>query len=130
MSFGPSAVIIRPANSTPENGVPRLGHAAHASARRSRPWSRSIIAGVIDRRRRIGAHAAGVRAGVAVADALVVLRGAEAAAAVVAVAEAEEARLLAVEEFLDHHLRAGRAEGAVEAVVDRGQRLGLASSRR
>ena len=60
--------------------------------------------------------------GVAVADALVVLRRAEGQRGR-AVAEAEEARLLAVEEFLDHDLGAGRAEGAAEAGVDRRQRL-------
>ena len=40
-----------------------------------------------------------------------------------AVAQAEEARLLAVEEFLDDDLGAGVAEGAAEAGLDRGQRL-------
>ena len=50
--------------------------------------------------RRVGAHAAGVRAGVAVADALVVLGGAE-RHDVVAVGEEEERDLLAVEELLD-----------------------------
>ena len=43
--------------------------------------------------------------------------------AVDAVAEAEETRFLAVEELLDHHFRAGLAEGAVETGVERGQRL-------
>ena len=52
--------------------------------------------------RRVGAHAAGVGAGVAVADALVVLRGAERHDGV-AVAEQEERDLLAGEELLDEH---------------------------
>ena len=42
-----------------------------------------------------------------------------------AVAEAEEARLLAGQELLDHDFGAGAAERAVEAVVDRRKRLGL-----
>ena len=79
-------------------------------------------AGRHDGRRRIGAHAAGVRAGIAVADALVILCGGE-RQRVHAVAQAEEARLLAVEEGFHDHFRAGRAEGAVEAVVDGGERL-------
>ncbi len=70
-----------------------------------------------DRSRRVGAHAAGVRAGIAVADALVVLGGGE-SQRVFAVAEAEEARLLAVQIGFDHDFGAGGAEGAFEAVID------------
>ena len=61
-----------------------------------------------DRRRRIGAHAAGVRALVAVEGALVVLRRAEGDDGL-AVGEREEARLLALQEILDHQRRAGVA---------------------
>ncbi len=43
--------------------------------------------------------------------------------------EREEARLLAVQELLDHDLGAGRAEGAGEAGVDRRLGLGPASRR-
>ena len=76
MSCGPAAVSISPAKSTPLNGVPiafmarsvgsmiSLHDAARSSPRHHR-------------RRRIGAHAAGIRARVAVADALVVLRRGE-----------------------------------------------------
>ncbi len=60
--------------------------------------------------------------GVALADALVVLRRAEGQRGG-AVAQAEEARLLALQEFLDDHFGAGRAEGAVEAGVDGSERL-------
>ena len=81
-----------------------------------------------DGRRRIGAHAAGVGARVAVADALVVLRRGE-RQRVRAVDEREEARLLAVEELLDHDLGAGRAERAGEAGVDGGVGLARASRR-
>jgi hypothetical protein len=52
----------------------------------------------------------------------VVLRGAEGQRRR-AVAQAEEARLLAVEKFLDHDLRARAAEGAIETGVDRSERL-------
>ena len=47
------------------------------SARRSRRSPRASSSGVSTRRRAVGAHAAGVGAGVAVADALVILRRAE-----------------------------------------------------
>ena len=80
------------------------------------------------RRGRVGAHAAGVGPGVAVADALVVLRGRH-RQRVRAVDHGNEAGLLAVEEFLDHHSRAGVAEGvALEHVADRG--FGLRQRRR
>ena len=76
-----------------------------------------------DRRGRIGAHAAGVRALVAVEDALVVLRGGE-HDDVVAVSEGEDGRLLAVEEFLHEHARAGGAERAAHhRLIDRVFRL-------
>ena len=66
--------------------------------------ARSVSAGRHARRRRIGAHAAGVRAGVALADALVVLRGAERQHAR-PVDQGEQARLLADQAVLDHHGR-------------------------
>ena len=68
------------------------------------------------RQRRVRAHAAGVGAGVAVEQALVVLGGAE-RQHVVAVAEEEERDLRPVEELLDEH-RAGRQ--ILGAVGDRG----------
>ncbi len=57
----------------------------------------------------VDAHAAGVGAGVALADALVVLRGNE-RRHVLAVAEAEEADLVAFEEFFDDDLLLGLAQ--------------------
>ena len=72
-----------------------------------------------DRRRRVGAHAASVRALVAVVSAFVVLRRGKRQRRH-AVDQREEACLLAAQELLDHHLRARRAEGAGEAGVDGG----------
>ena len=66
-----------------------------------------------DRRGRVGAHAAGVGALVAVEGALVVLRRGERQHGL-AVGEREEARFLAVEKLLDHELGAGRAERAAK----------------
>ena len=59
-----------------------------------------------DRRRRIGAHAAGVRPLVAIADALVVLRRSERDRGL-AVAEREERGFLADKAILDHDFPAG-----------------------
>ena len=75
-----------------------------------------------DRRRRVGAHAAGVRALVAVAKALVVLRGRE-RQHVAAVGHDDEARFLALEELLDDDHAARLAEGAREHVLGRADRL-------
>ena len=86
------------------------------------------------RQRRVGAHAAGVRAGVAVAEALVVLRGRE-RQHVGAVGEQEQRDLLAVEELLDEHrallqVVGGVREGGVavfgdEHALARGEAVGL-----
>ena len=59
----------------------------------------------------VDAHAAGVGAGVALADALVILRGNE-RRHVLAVAEAEKADLVALEELLDDDLLLGRSREA------------------
>src|SRR6185503_82050 len=67
---------------------------------------------VEQRDRRIAAHAAGVRALVAVQEPLEVLRGRERHGSL-AVAEGEERDLLAVEQFFDDHVAAERA-GAVQ----------------
>ena len=64
--------------------------------------------GVDARDRRERAHAAGVRAGVAVADALEVARGRERERAL-AVAQREQRQLVAVEELLDHDRRRRRS---------------------
>ena len=72
-----------------------------------------------ERRRRIGAHAAGVRSLVVIEHALVVLRGGERDRGF-AVAQREEADLAAGEKFLDHDFRAGRTERAVEHHGDGG----------
>ena len=111
-------MIISPANSTPLKGVPRaamprtVGQMISSIVRR-------VISGVITGRRRIGAHAAGVGALLAVEDALVVLGGGQ-RQRVRAVDQGEEARLLADQALLDHHLGAGRAERAREAGLDGG----------
>ena len=64
-------------------------------------------------RRAVGAHPAGVGAGIALADALVILRRAKRHQRG-AVGEDEEARLLAFKEFLDHRLRLAVREQRVE----------------
>ena len=74
------------------------------------------------RGRGISTHAARVWAGVAFADALVVLRGAD-GQNVCTVAEHEERCLFALHEFLDDHLGAGPTERAAEHIVYGG--LGL-----
>ncbi len=74
------------------------------------------------RRRRIRAHAAGIRTLIVVEGALVVLRGGERNRSR-AVAEREERGFLALEEFLDHDLRAGGAKSALEHHVDGVHRL-------
>ena len=79
---------------------------------------RFCMAGVEHRRRRIGAHAAGVGSLVAVEGALVVLR-ADQRQRMLAVAQREEARLLADQEFLDHHRGAGGAEAVARQHVAR-----------
>ncbi|MDT4815202.1 hypothetical protein FQZ97_482260 [compost metagenome] len=71
------------------------------------------------RGRRVGAHAAGVRAGIAVADALVVLAGGH-GQHVLAVDHDDEAGFLAVEELLDHHPRTGVTEGVAGEHVAHG----------
>lgn len=81
-----------------------------------------LIPNLVETVRGYAAHAAGVRSGVAVSDTLVVLRRTE-RQHVLAVAKAEEARFLAIEIGLDHHLGAGRAKGAGEAFVDCGKGL-------
>ena len=71
-------------------------------------------------RRAVGAHAAGVRAPVAVEDALVVLRTRQ-QDGVLAVNHREDGTLFSVKELLDQDLRAGGAElVGDEHVVDRG----------
>ena len=76
-----------------------------------------------DRRRRVGTHAASVRPLVAVAQAFVVLAGGE-RQHVHAVAHDDEARFLALQEFLDHHALARGAELLLpEHRVDRRVRL-------
>ena len=66
----------------------------------------------------IGAHAAGVRSGIARAHALVILRGADGHDRR-AIGQREEAGLLAHQELLDHHFAARAAELAVEHLVER-----------
>ena len=87
-----------------------LGHRALGQLRRH-AW-----------RRRIRAHAAGVRAAVALADALVVLRGAELQHAR-AIDQGEQARFFAEQAVLEQDGRAGLAERAAERGIERRQRL-------
>ena len=79
--------------------------------------------GVDDRRRRIGAHAAGIRSLVAIEGALVILRRSQRERGR-AVAEREERGLLAVKKFLDDQFGAGLTEAAAQHHVDRGFRFG------
>ena len=78
---------------------------------------------MIERRRAVRAHAAGVRALVAVVGPLVVLAGGQREDRV-AVGERQHAGFLAVEPFFDHDLVAGVAEFLVDAnALDRFERL-------
>ena len=70
-------------------------------------------------RRRIGAHAAGVRPLVVIEHPLVVLRGCQRDGGL-AVGQGEKADLATGQEFLDHDFGAGRAEPAVEHHGDGG----------
>jgi hypothetical protein len=73
-----------------------------------------------DRGRRVCAHAAGVRALIAVAQPLVVLRGRE-RQHVLAIDHHNEARLLSLQAFLDDHARARLSQSVLgEHGVDRG----------
>ena len=89
------------------NGVPSASSCRTTGSATSRVTrstnSASLPNAIVEpRQRRVGAHAAGVGALVAVAQALVVLRGAQ-RQHVVAVAEEEERHLGPVEELLDEH---------------------------
>ena len=78
---------------------------------------------VDDRRRRIGAHAAGIRPLVAIECPLVVL-GRRHRQRRFAVAEREKRRLFAGEKFLDDKFGAGLAQAAAKHHVDCGFGLG------
>ena len=80
--------------------------------------------GIEDRRRRVGAHAASVGAGVAIANALVILSTGERDCGL-AVAEGEEGGFLTVHELLDDERGGGCAELAAEHGVDFGFGFGL-----
>ena len=85
--------------------------------------TRACMLGRDHRRRRIGAHAAGVGPLVAVEQPLVVLAGGQ-RQHVLAVDHHDEAGLLAVEELFDHDARAGVAHAVADQHrVDRGVRL-------
>ena len=79
--------------------------------------------GIHDRGGRVGAHAAGVRAGVAFADAFMVLAGGH-GQYIAAICEYDKTRLLAAEKLLDHHATAGFAKGIAREHVGDG-RLGV-----
>ena len=128
ISFGPSAVIISPANSTPVNGAPvsamprmvgstisPMVRCAITSASSPAPANRRPCRRCWDRCRR-RRRACGPAP----------CRGQRSRRR----RKREEARLLALEKLLDHDLRAGRAEGAVEAVARSRRRPHRRSRRR
>jgi len=97
----------------------RLDHLAHHPRMHIRRHHRC---------RRIRAHAAGVGAGIAVADALVILAAGH-RQCVHAIDQRDEAGFLAVEKLLDHHPRTGIAVGvAGQHVVQR--RFGIGQRQR
>ena len=105
---GPRSVSISPANRQPTNGVPR-----RASSSTTGWWiAFDELGDVHPGDRRVGAHPAGVRPGVAVLGALVVLRRAERERAR-PVAEGEERDLGPFEELLDHDRLPERAAAAI-----------------
>ena len=122
MSFGPSAVIIRPGE---EDALIGSADRFHGAQRRPHDFGHDAIAHrrIDDRRRRIGAHAAGIRPLVAVEGALVVLRRRQRQRGL-AVAEREERSLFAVEKFFNDKLGSRLAQIAAEDHVDRAFRLG------
>ena len=100
MTRRPREVSARPAYTTPTNGVPRWRSSSTVGCT-TRSTTSSHEAGRRPRQRRVGAHAAGVGAEVAVGDALEVLRRLQ-RHDVLAVREAEQRHLGAVEVLLDH----------------------------
>ena len=110
----PSAAIIRPAYRKPGVGQcrPRAGPRSVGSiTSRMMRWC-SVARD--DGCGRIGAHAAGVGAAIAIVAALVILRGGQRHDLLV-VRHHDEADFLAAQEFLDHDGVAGGAEAAVAA---------------
>ena len=94
-SFGPLGGQHQPGVEHARIGRARVGQRARRSGGRSRPSPALRAPGVKIGGRAVGAHAAGIGAGIAVADALVVLRRAERDDGL-AVDQGEEADLLAV----------------------------------
>ena len=99
-TFGPDSVSISPAKSTPTKGVPAPRELLDNRQVDLLDELRNAV-GADPRHRRVRAHAAGVRPGVAVADPLEVLRRGERHDAL-PVGEREDGHLLAGEELLDH----------------------------
>ena len=103
---GPSSVSISPAYRNPTNGVPR-----RASSARIGRWTVATIGvdGLVGEvgQRRVGAHPAGVRSDVAVAQALVVARRRQ-GHGVPTVADRDDARLEAPEPLLHDEGRGRR----------------------
>ena len=102
---------MMPTKRTPRNGPPFLGHALERRLDDERE-DVGRRGGVQEDRRAVRAHAARVRAALAVVDLLVVLRGRERERAL-AVAEDHEADFLALDEPLDEDAVARRPEDAV-----------------
>ena len=117
MSFGPSARHHEPGV---EHADIRRAPRAHARERRRDDLAHDALLQRRGENRggRVGPHSPCVRSPVAVERALVVLGGAERDCGR-AVAQREEARLLAVQKLLDHDLRAGGSECAAEHRLDR-----------
>jgi hypothetical protein len=110
----------------PDEEHPLIGRAAphHFGQNRAHDLVERLLRDSIRHHRRggIGPHAAGVGAGITLADALVILRGADGQGRL-SVAENEERGFFSGHELLDHHLGPGRAEFAAEHVVECGKRL-------
>ena len=108
-----------------EHAAERRAALFHAGNRRQNDPRHDLVVdlGRDERRRRIGAHAAGVRTFVVVEHALVVLRRRQRDRGL-AVAQCKKADLAARQKFLDHDLGARGAERALEHHGDGGLGLG------
>ena len=108
-----------------EHALVGRAHVLHGTQRRLHDFGHDARAhrGVDNWRRRIGAHAAGIRPLVAIECALVVLRRSKRQRRF-AVAQGEERCFFAVEKFLDDEFGASRAKLAAKNHLDGGFRLG------
>ena len=127
LGIAEAAVVLEDLRALRRDHQPGIEHALERHAVRghgARGRQDDLVHGALlhgrveDRRRRIGAHAAGIGPLVVVEGTLVVLRG-DQRQDVLAVTEREEAHLLADQEFLDHDRGAGRAEAVARQHVAR-----------